>query len=62
MAHIMDLSHKFKCHGSFGAHTFLLEHECRRFACFMRLGGLGSTFVLKLDKRDQNGYEKTHRL
>ena len=62
MAHIVDLSHKFKCRGSFGADSSSLEHACRRFACFMRLGGLDIALALRLDKSDQNGYEKARQL
>ena len=62
LPHIMDLSHKFKSHGSFGADSSSLEHAYRRFACLMRLGRLGSAFALGLDKSDQNGYQRTHRL
>ena len=62
MAHIMDLSHKFKCHETFGTDSSSLDYACRRFACFMRLGKLGSAFALGLDKSEQNGYERTRPL
>ena len=62
MAHIMDLSHKFKCHGSFGADSSSLEYACRRFACLRLLGRLGSALALRLDKSDQNGYEEARQL
>ena len=57
----MDLSHKFKCHGSFGADSSSLEHACRRLACLMRLGRFGFALALGLDKSDQNGYDKLRR-
>ena len=42
MAHIMDLSHKFKCHGSFGADSSCLSMHAVDLPILCDLAGLVS--------------------